>query len=127
MEEILKTIRKIAAPMILLATAISPLLASAQTALPGVEQRQLNQERRIDQGVASGALTNREAQRLERGQQHVENMENRAQADGKVTRGERERLRQAQVVESRRIDNQKHDRQHDFNHDGQRDRPLRRR
>lgn len=119
-------IRKVAAPMLLLAASLGPLLASAQTTLPRVEQRQLNQERRIDQGAASGALTGREAQRLERGQQHVENMETRALADGKVTRGERERLHQAQVVESRRIDNQKHDRQHDFNHDAQRDRPQRR-
>jgi hypothetical protein len=53
-------------------------------------------------------------------------MESRAKADGVVTRGERARLHQAQDVQSRRIYNQKHDRQHDFNHNGRVDRPHRR-
>ena len=79
---------------------------------PGVDQRQVNQERRIDQGVASGELTPREAARLERGQDRVENMEARAKSDGVVTRRERAKLQQAQDVESRRIHRQKHDRQH---------------
>lgn len=114
-------------PVVAAVLLLAPVLASAQTTMPRVEQRQANQERRIEQGEASGALTQREANRLERGQQHVENMENRARADGVVTQRERARLHQAQDVESRRIDRQKHDRQHDFNHDGMRDRPARRR
>ena len=105
---------------------ILPALAFAQTYTPRVDQREANQERRIEQGVASGSLTQREANRLERGQQHVENMEARAKADGVVTRGERARLHQAQDVQSRRIYNQKHDRQHDYNHNGRVDRPHRR-
>lgn len=103
-----------------------PLLAQAQSAMPRVEQRQANQEMRIQQGVANGSLTPREANRLERGQQHVDRMENRALADGVVTRQERARLHQAQDVQSRQIAREKHDRQHDFNHDGMRDRPMRR-
>lgn len=105
---------------------VLPALALAQANTPRVDQRQANQEQRIDQGVASGSLTEREANRLERGQQHVDNMENRAKADGVVTRGERARLHQAQEVQSRRIYTQKHDRQHDFNHNGRIDRPRRR-
>jgi hypothetical protein len=105
---------------------VLPALAFAQANTPRVDQRQANQERRIDQGVASGSLTQREANRLERGQQHVSNMENRAKADGVVTRRERARLNHAQNVQSRRIYAQKHDRQHDFNHDGRVDRPHRR-
>lgn len=111
----------------LVAVALSlPVLAFAQTNTPRVDQRQANQEQRIDQGVASGSLTQREANRLDRGQQHVDNMENRAKADGVVTRQERVRLHQAQDVQSRRIYAQKHDRQHDYNHNGRVDRPRRR-
>ncbi|MBT9519445.1 MAG: hypothetical protein IV101_01000 [Dechloromonas sp.] len=105
---------------------VLPALAFAQANTPRVDQRQANQEQRIDQGVASGSLTQREANRLDRGQQHVDSMENRAKSDGVVTRGERARLHQAQEVQSRRIYAQKHDRQHDFNHNGRVDRPRRR-
>jgi uncharacterized membrane protein YebE (DUF533 family) len=113
----MKTIKTVA----FLAIAL-PTLAFAQANTPRVDQRQANQEQRIDQGVASGSLTQREANRLERGQQHVDNMENRAKADGVVTRGERARLHQAQDVQSARIHRQKHDRQHDYNHNGRVDR-----
>ena len=103
-----------------------PTLALAQSATPGVDQRQINQERRIEQGVASGSLTPRETMRLERGQQRVENMEMRAKSDGVVTRQERAQLQHAQDVQSRHIAREKHDRQHDYNHDGRNDRPRRR-
>lgn len=103
-----------------------PLVALAQQAMPRVDQREANQEARIQQGVQSGALTPREARRLEGGQQRVENMEARAKSDGVVTRQERARLHHAQDVQSRRIAAEKHDRQHDFNHDGRNDRPRRR-
>ena len=106
---------------------VLPALAFAQANTPGIDQRQANQERRIDQGVASGSLTQREANRLERGQQRVDNMENRAKADGVVTGRERARIQHAQDVQSDRIYRQKHDRQHDFNHNGRVDRPARRR
>lgn len=93
-----------------LATCIAvPAFAQANT--PGIDQRQANQEQRIDQGIASGQLTQREANRLERGQQRVDNMENRAKADGVVTARERTRIQHAQNVESKRIYRQKHDRQ----------------
>lgn len=112
---------KIIKTVAVLAIAL-PSLAFAQANTPRVDQRQANQEQRIDQGVASGSLTQREANRLERGQQHVDNMENRAKADGVVTRGERARLHQAQDAQSARIYRQKHDRQHDYNHNGRVDR-----
>ena len=93
-----------------IATALT-LPAFAQTATPGIDQRQINQEQRIDQGVASGQLNQRETNRLERGQQRVDNMENRAKSDGVVTARERTRIQHAQNVESKRIYRQKHDRQ----------------
>ena len=117
----MKTIKTLAALCLVL-----PALAFAQANTPRVDLRQANQERRIDQGVASGSLTPREANRLERGQQHVQNMEARAKADGVVTRQERAQLNHAQNVQSRRIYAEKHDRQHDYNHNGVVDHPRRR-
>ena len=105
---------------------VLPALAFAQANTPRVDQRQANQEQRIDQGVTSGSLTQREASRLDRGQQHVNNMENRAKSDGLVTRVERARLHNAQDRQSARIYRQKHDRQHDYNHNGRVDRPRHR-
>lgn len=93
---------------------------------PRMEQREANQAARIEQGAASGALTGAEARRLEAGQQRIDRMERGAAADGRVTAGERRRIEAAQDVQSRRIARQKHDRQHDFNHDGRVDRPRRR-
>jgi hypothetical protein len=93
------------------ATGIA-LPASAQTqSTPRVDQRQANQERRIEQGEKSGALTGKEAARLEKGQAHVQKIENKAVADGKLTKKERARLEQAQNNQSRKIYREKHDKQ----------------
>jgi hypothetical protein len=75
------------------------------------DRRQDRQELRIDKGVQSGSLTPRETRKLERGQNHVEKVETRAQADGKVTAREKVRLEHAQDVQSKRIYRQKHDKQ----------------
>jgi hypothetical protein len=101
--------------------AVAAASAFAQPT-PVIDQRQANQEARIQQGVATGELTPREAARLEGGQQHVQNLENKAKADGVVTPGEKARITQAQDVQSRRVAKQKHDRQHDYNHNGRVDR-----
>ena len=83
----------------ILATAVAALAfalpAAAQTATPRVDQRQANQEKRIDQGVQSGQLNAKETARLEKGQDKVEKMEDKAKADGKVTAKEREHLQDA--------------------------------
>ena len=93
------------------ACAVLPAQAAdAQT--PNIDQRQANQERRIDNGIASGQLTARETRRLEREQTHINRMEDRAKADGHVTRRERARLHAAQDAASADIHRQKHDRQH---------------
>ena len=90
-----------------------------------IDQREANQQKRIEQGEKSGALTQREAGRLEKGQARVGRMEQRAAADGTVSGKEARRIEHAQDVQSRRIQRQKHDRQHDVNHDGKTDRPHR--
>lgn len=94
-------------------------------ATPGIDQRQANQQRRIDQGVKSGELTQKEAARLERGQDKVQKMEDKAKSDGTVTAKERKRLQHAENVQSRKIYREKHDRQRDRDHDGKMDRPGR--
>ncbi|MBI2306706.1 MAG: hypothetical protein HYU78_05325 [Rhodocyclales bacterium] len=105
---------------------IVPMLASAQTSTPRIDARQDRQDARIDRGVQSGALTEKEAAKLDRGQTHVQNLETKAVADGTVTKKERARIEHAQDVQSQRIYREKHDRQHDFNHNGRTDRPARR-
>ena len=96
----------------LLALAGLALPAAAQTqSTPRVDQRQQNQERRIEAGEKSGALNQKEAARLEKGQARIQKMEDKAVADGKVTKKEKRRLEKAQDRESRRIYREKHDKQ----------------
>jgi hypothetical protein len=105
---------------------VLPLAAGAQTNTPRVDQREANQEARIQQGAASGSLTQKETMRLENGQQRVQNMEMQAKADGVVSKQERHQLHHAQEVQSRHVYKQKHDRQHDYNHNGRNDHRPRR-
>jgi uncharacterized membrane protein YebE (DUF533 family) len=100
--------------MVFAVTVITVLMtgpAFAQTDRPVIDQRQANQERRIDQGFASGQLNEREAARLDRQQNRIDRMENRAKADGVVTDRERARIAAAQNRASRHIAREKHDRQ----------------
>lgn len=85
--------------------------ANDPAATPGVDKRQARQEHRIDQGIASGALTGRETRRLEREQAVINQAEDKAKADGSVTAAERKRLHKMQNHASRDIRRQKHDRQ----------------
>jgi len=93
--------------------ATLPLSGFAQDApvTPGIDKRQQAQQNRIDQGVQSGELNQREAARLQRRQDRIGEMEQKAKADGTVTKAERARIHQAQDRENRRIHHQKHDRQ----------------
>lgn len=83
-----------------------PCLAGANT--PRIDQRQENQDRRIEQGLESGALTQREANRLEHQQMRIEHQEAAAKADGVVTNGERARLTHQQNKANRNIARKKH-------------------
>jgi len=96
-----------------LATAAAlavPAYAQTQST-PRIDQRQANQEQRIQQGVRSGELTKKEAARLEKGQARVQKMEDKAMADGKVTKKEARRIEHAQDVQSKKIFREKHDKQ----------------
>lgn len=91
--------------------ALVALPVAAQTSTPRVDQRQVNQEARIQQGVQSGELTNREAAKLDKGQAKVQAKEDKAKADGVVTPKERAKLAKAQNKQSKKIHKQKHDAQ----------------
>lgn len=100
-----------------------PAPAKDPAATPQIDKRIANQEKRIEQGAQSGALTPRETKRLEQGEIRIKADETAAKADGKVTRQERQQLQRELNQESRAIAREKHDRQRDRNHDGHPDHP----
>ena len=96
---------------ITIAVAVAALFSGAAYAQQGTVQRNVNQQKRIEQGVQSGQLTNKETARLERGEARIEKREARAGRDGTVSAGEQRRIQPAEDRESRRIHKQKHDAQ----------------
>lgn len=102
------TMRGLATTLALgLALGAGAPLAGAAT----IDERQENQQRRIEQGIRSGALTEREAARLQREQDRIQRMEDRALADGQLSKAERRRLQRRLNRSSRHIYRQKHDAQ----------------
>ena len=86
----------------------NPNSASSQRMQADV-QRNINQQQRIEQGVQSGQLTNREVGKLERGQANVERREARAGADGHVGSGEQRGIQSAENRQSNHVFREKHD------------------
>ena len=86
-----------------------PNSASSQRMQTDV-QRNINQQRRIEQGLQSGALTNKEASKLERGQARVDRSEARAGADGRTGPREQARIQHQENVQSKQIFRDKHNR-----------------
>jgi len=82
--------------------------AFAQSATPGIDKRQANQEKRIEQGEKSGALTSREAANLNKREDKLAADKAAATADGKVTAGERRKLNREADRDSRAIARKKH-------------------
>lgn len=76
-----------------------------------IDQRQANQQKRIDEGVKSSELNKKEAARMQKGQERVQKVEEKACADGKVTKKEAAKIEHAQDRQSARIYTQKHDKQ----------------
>lgn len=97
----------LAVSAVILATGLAHVQADA----PVIDQRQANQEKRSDQGIASGQLNEREANRLNKQQEHIHKMEDKVKSDGTVTKRERARVDHAQDRASRHIAREKHDRQ----------------
>lgn len=109
---------RLLAHALLAVACLGAFAAQAQTVTLGehqaarVDNRQDRQDTRIDQGVASGELTRPEQARMGVQQARIGRMENRIEADGKVTGKEALRLERKQDQASRSIARNKHDRQH---------------
>ncbi len=88
----------------------NPQSASSQRMQADV-QRDVNQQARIEQGVKSGALTNHEVGKLERGQARVDRKEARAAANGHVGAAEQAGIQTAENEQSEKIFNKKHNAQ----------------
>jgi hypothetical protein len=94
------------------AIAALPAAAFAQAdSTARIDQRQHNQQQRIEQGVASGQFTEKEAARMQKGQQRVQRREDKAMADGRMSAKERARIERRQDQQSRHIRRERHDRQ----------------
>jgi len=74
-------------------------------------QRDVNQERRTEQGISSGSLTNREVGKIERGAARTDRAEAAAGANGRIGAGEQRRIQRAENNDSRRITREQHDNQ----------------
>jgi hypothetical protein len=112
------------AVLLLGGSALAPLGLAQQAPAPAPEanhvdhftDRNVAQQRRIEQGLKSGQLTTREAAHLEQGTARIDRMQNRATnphgAGGAgVTATEAARIQRAQNAESHAIDHQRHDAQ----------------
>ena len=94
------------------AFAQAPVATPADpTATPRVDKRIANQPKRIDQGVASGQLTAKETNRLDKREAKLAANTAAAKADGTVTKAERVKLNREASRNSKVIHTQKHDRQ----------------
>ena len=80
----------------------NPLSASSQR-MQADTQRNIDQQKRIEQGVQNKSLTNREVGSLERGQAHVDRKEAAAGRDGHVGAHEQASIQRSDNHQSRRI------------------------
>jgi hypothetical protein len=76
-----------------------------------IDQREAAQEQRIQDGIRSGALTPREAGRLEAEQQRIRDAEARMRADGRLNPQEKVIIDRMQDKAGRDIYREAHDRQ----------------
>jgi hypothetical protein len=93
-----------------LAVVSGALLAGPALAqnVPADQQRNVNQQERIEQGLQSGQLSTKEAGQLERGQQHIDSMEAHDLKNGSISPQEQSRLNAAENRQSADIYADKH-------------------
>lgn len=80
----------------------------AQTATPGVTDRQVNQQKRIKQGVNNGELTKAETIELQKQQRRINKSKKAAKADGVVTNKEKVGIHARQNHASNNVYRKKH-------------------
>ena len=88
-------------------TLAEPFLAQAGV----IGERQKNQQERIDEGVKSKELTNKETLKLEREQAKIRRKKRRLKSDGTLSAKDKARLTHDQDKASRHIYKEKHDEQ----------------
>jgi hypothetical protein len=96
---------------VIVATGVLSATAWGAGTVAGDEQRDVNQQQRIEQGLKSGELSTKEAGQLERQEQHIDQIEARDLKDGKMSAAEQAKLNAAQNKVSKDIYAQKHDAQ----------------
>ena len=73
--------------------------------------RQKDQGRRIKKGIHSGQLTDKEADELKKKEARIKDLEHKLRADGKLSAGERARMKRELDDLGAQIRSQKHDKQ----------------
>ena len=96
--------------VIVMANALSASAWSADV-VERDQQRDINQQERIEQGLKSGELSTREAGQLEREQNRVDKIEARDLKDGSISAAEQAKLNSLENKASQDIYQQKHDAQ----------------
>ena len=104
-------IKPLIAAIALAFVGVASYAQTAAPATPRVDAREVKQDARIQQGVASGQLDAKETYRLEKEQAHINREQANAKTDGTVTKGERKHLNHLQNKASKVIHHQKHDAQ----------------
>jgi hypothetical protein len=101
---------KLATFAIAASLALAPAVLLAQNPDPTINQRKVDQQDRIAQGVKSGELTAGETSHLEHQEAGINKEERgmKAQDNGHLTKQDRRTLTHQQNVESRRIYRDKH-------------------
>src|SRR5690349_786926 len=99
----------------IVAVITAALLVPAATVLAKrpIAKHEQRQEGRIEQGVESGKLTDKEAERLQNQQEIIDQERKNAAEDGKITRGERREIRHDQRKASKAIRHKKHNARHE--------------
>ena len=83
--------------------------SSFSQSTPILNERQVVQKQRIEEGCSSGELSRKESVRLEIQQRNIQQKKRMAKADGVVTPAEKIRVHAAQNRASRNIARQKND------------------
>ena len=88
--------------------AVAPAFAANND--PGIDQREVNQQNRINQGVQSGQLTPKETGKLEAQQARIQQREDRmaARNSGNLTAKDKAKLTKQQNRASKNIYKKKH-------------------
>lgn len=86
-----------------------------------IDNRQAEIHARIEQGVASGHITRREARRLHEREREIQDAEASFMADGRLSVRERRQLRQDLTMLRDEVETMMANNRYDFNRDGRRD------